>query len=224
MNIVAPAVVVGRTRRAALLALGDATDVEFLKSKRWDLGKLPLWRCASNNSVVCNDISQLPDEFWETYRGKGEAMGLVNINLFQQCGRVGENQYPDPEVCGVSACAEQGLASGEVSCLGELMLPHFRTPPRTNCGRPLDWSTRFANIRSRWGRQITLAPHKKPQITICAWALALRVICKPRKKKNRGCPISTNVFDPTMLPTPSNEASRYLSNLRRSNHQALSVS
>jgi hypothetical protein len=78
--------------------------------------------------VVCNDISQLPDEFWETYRGKGEAMGLVNISLFQQCGRVGEGQYPDPDVCGVSACAEQGLASGEVSCLAELMLPHFRSP------------------------------------------------------------------------------------------------
>ena len=100
MNIIGSIVVAGNVRRSAQIAIGSPDDVEFLLSKRWDLGTIPSWRAMSNNSVVCNDISELHDYFWDGYEGKGEAFGLINLDLSRKVGRLGEYQYPDPEVQG----------------------------------------------------------------------------------------------------------------------------
>jgi ribonucleotide reductase alpha subunit len=94
------------THNSAQIALGDATDKEYLQAKRWDLGNVPNWRCYSNNSVICNDINEIieNDDFWQGYNGNGEPYGLINLKLSRSCGRLGETQYPDPTVQGYNPC------------------------------------------------------------------------------------------------------------------------
>jgi len=127
MNIIGSIVVAGNVRRSAQIAIGDPDDVEFLLAKRWDLGNIPPWRSMSNNSVACDDISQLHDFFWDGYEGKGEPYGLVNLPLLRTIGRLGETEYPDPTVMGVNPCGEQGLASWETCCLAEIYLPNIES-------------------------------------------------------------------------------------------------
>jgi ribonucleoside-triphosphate reductase (thioredoxin) len=100
MNIIGYVVVSGNVRRSAQIAIGDMDDIQFLNAKRWDLGNIPNWRAMSNNSIVCNDIENLPEQFWQGYQGNGEPYGLINLHLAQLCGRLGEEQYPDPDVVG----------------------------------------------------------------------------------------------------------------------------
>ena len=94
------------THNSAQIALGDAHDQEYLQAKRWDLGNVPNWRCYSNNSVICNDITEIIDneEFWQGYNGNGEPYGLINLKLSRSCGRLGEVQYPDESVQGYNPC------------------------------------------------------------------------------------------------------------------------
>jgi ribonucleotide reductase alpha subunit len=111
------------THNSALICLGDYDDIEYLNAKRWDLGNIPNWRCMSNNSVVCDDISKLPDEFWNGYNGNGEPYGLINIELSKKIGRIKDGEkYPDPDVEGFNPCAEQSLANYETCCLSEIYL------------------------------------------------------------------------------------------------------
>ena len=125
MNIIGFVVVAGNVRRSAQIAIGDMDDLQFLNAKRWDLGSIPSWRAMSNNSVVCNDFSKLPEQFWQGYNGNGEAYGAINLANARRMGRVGETQYPDPEVGGFNPCAEQSLADKETCCLAELYLPNI---------------------------------------------------------------------------------------------------
>jgi ribonucleoside-triphosphate reductase len=127
MNIIGKIVVAGNVRRSAQIAIGDMDDLQFLNAKRWDLGNIPNWRAMSNNSVVCNDISALPEQFWQGYKGNGEPYGLINLNLARNTGRIGEDQYKDPEVCGFNPCAEQSLAPYETCCLAEIFLPNIES-------------------------------------------------------------------------------------------------
>jgi len=111
------------THNSALICLGDYDDIDYLNAKRWDLGNIPNWRCMSNNSVVCSDISKLPDEFWEGYKGNGEPYGLINLDLSRKIGRIKDgSKYPDPLVEGYNPCAEQSLANYETCCLSEIFL------------------------------------------------------------------------------------------------------
>lgn len=127
MNIIGSVVVAGNVRRSAQIAIGDFDDLEFLKSKRWDLGSIPNWRAMSNNSIVApENIDSLPNEFWETYN-QGEPYGLINLELSRMVGRTGETQYPDPEVEGFNPCAEQSLANFETCCLAEVYLPNIES-------------------------------------------------------------------------------------------------
>ena len=127
MNIIGKIVVAGNVRRSAQIALGDHDDIEFLRAKRWDLGNIPNWRAMSNNSVVCDDIGKLPEEFWEGYKGNGEPYGLINLTASRRMGRTGDLQYPDPDVMGFNPCAEQSLANFETCCLAEVYLPNIDT-------------------------------------------------------------------------------------------------
>ena len=125
MNIIGAVVVAGNVRRSAQIAIGDPDDVEYLLAKRWDLGNIPSWRAMSNNSVVCHDIGDLHEFFWDGYEGKGEPYGLINLKLSRKIGRLGETEYPDPDVQGYNPCAEQSLADGETCCLAEIYLPNI---------------------------------------------------------------------------------------------------
>jgi ribonucleoside-triphosphate reductase len=125
INIIGMIVVSGNVRRSAIIALGDMDDLQFLNAKRWDLGNIPSWRAMSNNSVVCNDIKQLPEQFWQGYVGNGEPYGLVNLTNARQMGRTGETQYKDELVQGVNPCAEQFLEDAETCCLSEVFLPNI---------------------------------------------------------------------------------------------------
>ena len=125
MNIIGAVVVAGNVRRSAQIAIGDPDDIEFLLAKRWDMGNIPSWRSMSNNSVVCNDIGDLHEFFWDGYEGKGEPYGLINLKLSRKIGRLGETQYPDPKVQGYNPCAEQSLADKETCCLAEIYLPNI---------------------------------------------------------------------------------------------------
>jgi ribonucleotide reductase alpha subunit len=127
MNIIGRIVVAGNVRRSAQIAIGDADDIEYLRAKRWDLGNIPNWRAMSNNSVVCSDINNLPEEFWEGYKGNGEPYGLINLDAARRMGRTGETQYPDPDVQGFNPCAEQSLANFETCCLAEVYLPNIES-------------------------------------------------------------------------------------------------
>ena len=125
MNIIGRIVVSGNVRRSAQIAIGDSDDLQFLNAKRWDLGQIPNWRAMSNNSVVCNDFSVLPEQFWDGYNGNGEPYGLINLKLARSIGRVGETKYSDPDVCGFNPCAEQSLSDKETCCLSEIFLPNI---------------------------------------------------------------------------------------------------
>ena len=127
MNIIGKIVVAGNVRRSAQIALGDMDDIEYLQAKRWDLGGIPNWRAMSNNSVVCDDVTKLPEEFWEGYKGNGEPYGLINLESSRKMGRTFETEYPDPDVQGYNPCAEQSLANFETCCLAEVYLPNIET-------------------------------------------------------------------------------------------------
>jgi ribonucleoside-triphosphate reductase len=121
--MIAEIVVSGNVRRSSLIAIGDPDDLEYLMAKRFDIG-YPSHRSKCNNTVACNDISELPEEFWEAYEGKGECYGLFNLNLCRMTGRVKDgDKYPDPTVEGVNPCGEIPLADGECCCLAEVFLP-----------------------------------------------------------------------------------------------------
>ena len=127
MNIIGAIVVAGNVRRSAQIAIGDPDDVEYLLAKRWDMGNIPSWRAMSNNSVVCSDTKDLHEYFWDGYEGKGEPYGLINLKLSRKIGRLGETDYPDPDVIGYNPCAEQSLAAYETCCLAEVYLPNIES-------------------------------------------------------------------------------------------------
>lgn len=104
MNIIGYIVVAGNVRRSAQIALGDCDDLQYLNAKRWDLGGIPNWRAMSNNSVVCNDISNLPEQFWQGYEGNGEPYGLINLKTSREVGRTGDTAYPDKDVSVYNPC------------------------------------------------------------------------------------------------------------------------
>lgn len=127
-NIIGSIVVSGNVRRSAQIALGVASDPDFMGAKRWDLGPLPHWRGMSNNTVYLEGdcIRDLPESFWDGYRGNGEPYGLFNLNQAQDFGRTGEAR-PDWTIAGVNPCGEVPLANRESCNLAELFLPRMES-------------------------------------------------------------------------------------------------
>ena len=109
VNIIGQVVVSGNVRRSAIIAIGDHDDLQYLKAKRWGDGNIPNWRAMSNNSVVCNDISLLPQEFWDNYDGNSEPYGLINLKLSRSCGRVGDTRYKDKKVVAYNPLIASGM-------------------------------------------------------------------------------------------------------------------
>jgi ribonucleotide reductase alpha subunit len=80
----------------------------------------------SNNSVVVEDIQQLPEEFWEGYHGNGEPYGMFNLQTSRTYGRTGE-VLPEKTITGTNPCAEIGLANRESCNLSEIFLPNVES-------------------------------------------------------------------------------------------------
>lgn len=117
------------THNSAILIMGDADDKEYLQAKRWDLGNIPNYRAMSNNSVICNDINELPEEFWEGYKGNGEPYGLINLRLARGCGRLKDgDKYPDV-VEGFNPCLTPDTM---------IMTTQGYTPIRELIGKPFE--------------------------------------------------------------------------------------
>ena len=117
--IIGSIVVAGNVRRSAIIAMGDSDDLQYLTAKNWSQGNIPNWRANSNNSVVCNNIAHLPEEFWKTYEGGSEPYGLINLKLSRSCGRLGETKYKDKDVVVYNPCAEQSLNNYETCVTGK---------------------------------------------------------------------------------------------------------
>jgi len=87
---------------------------------------IPYWRVRSNNTVVCSDIDQLPDLFWEGYHGNGEPYGLANLELCRSVGRIGDTSRANPNIIGLNPCCEQPLEDTETCVLQSLVLPNIK--------------------------------------------------------------------------------------------------
>jgi adenosylcobalamin-dependent ribonucleoside-triphosphate reductase len=120
-------VVAGNIRRVAAISIGDCDDIDYIQMKRYDLHpEVPPYLCNANNSLYCDDITELPQEYWDAVDTGSEIYGLFNRRLARETGRlIDGNKYPDPRVEGLNPCGEQGLESGETCCLAELFLPNF---------------------------------------------------------------------------------------------------
>jgi len=125
-NIIGSIVVAGNVRRSAEIALGRPDDIDYLNAKRWDLGTIPAHRAMSNNSVIVEDIEDLPEEFWDGYRGNGEPYGLFNLSASRTFGR-GDEIRPDDSIIGVNPCGEVPMANRESCNLSEVFLPNVES-------------------------------------------------------------------------------------------------
>ncbi|MBI5414941.1 hypothetical protein HZA38_05525 [Candidatus Peregrinibacteria bacterium] len=119
LNVIGEIVVAGNVRRSAEIALGDPDDIEYLEAKMWAKG-VPNHRSASNNSLICSNFSELPDEFWKGYEinpetgvAYSEPYGLFNLQLAREKGRLVDDHRKDPLVVGTNPCAEITLAPTE---------------------------------------------------------------------------------------------------------------
>ena len=119
MNVIARCVISGNVRRAALIALGNADDEEFLNLKNYDDNpeRLP-YGWTSNNSVF-GELGQDYSKIAERIRSNGEP-GIVWIENARAYSRmIDAPDYKDIKVAGVNPCAEQCLESSELCLLVE---------------------------------------------------------------------------------------------------------
>jgi len=117
MNLIGKCVVAGNVRRSAEIALGDATDLDFITSKQ-DEEKLYSHRWASNNSIFAFkglDYSFIADQI--AVNGEPGIFWLDNAKAYSRMGD--EPDYKDKKAAGVNPCGEQTLESFELCCLVE---------------------------------------------------------------------------------------------------------
>jgi len=117
MNLIGKCVVAGNVRRSAEIALGDATDLDFITSKQ-DQEKLYSHRWASNNSIFAFkglDYSFIADQI--AVNGEPGIFWLDNAKAYSRMGD--KPDYKDKKAAGVNPCGEQTLESFELCCLVE---------------------------------------------------------------------------------------------------------
>jgi len=119
----------GNVRRTALIGVGDPSDGEYLRCKRWDLGHVPGYRGLVNLTVECDDVRDLSDDYWHGFDNEGEQFGLMNGRLIRE--REDETRVRwgtaarGYRTSGCNPCAEIALAHREPCCLVELFAPKF---------------------------------------------------------------------------------------------------
>jgi adenosylcobalamin-dependent ribonucleoside-triphosphate reductase len=124
-NLIGTVVVSGNVRRSAEIALGDPDDFLFLRAKRWDLGNIPEWRSASNNTIYADDYNHIMEKVWDGYAGNGEPYGFFNLPLSQKFGRL--NERAKDKCQGMNPCGEILLESKECCNLVENYLNNIES-------------------------------------------------------------------------------------------------
>lgn len=117
MNLIGKCVVAGNVRRSAEIALGEATDLEFIKCKQ-DKEKLYSHRWASNNSIFATkglDYSFIADQI--AVNGEPGILWIENAKAYSRMGD--KPDHKDKKAAGVNPCGEQTLESFELCCLVE---------------------------------------------------------------------------------------------------------
>lgn len=153
-NIIGSIVVAGNIRRSAEIAIGDCWSSDFLDAKQWSKIHVPNWRAMSNNTVACPDISRLSEQFWSNYNGEGEAVGICNLELARNFGRLidGKGYRKDPRVKGTNPCAEIFLEDTESCNLLEIFLINVNQSEFFTA----------AELAVKVGKTISLVPHSDP--------------------------------------------------------------
>ncbi|WP_125587856.1 ribonucleoside-triphosphate reductase, adenosylcobalamin-dependent [Companilactobacillus jidongensis] len=119
-NLIGKTVVAGNVRRSAELALGGATDDDFITMKQ-DQKKLYHHRWASNNSVSVDSKFNKYQPIANSIVHNGEP-GIVNLELSRNYGRIADGYQPgiDDAVEGTNPCGEISLSNGEPCNLFEV--------------------------------------------------------------------------------------------------------
>ncbi|KRK91229.1 ribonucleoside-triphosphate reductase, adenosylcobalamin-dependent [Companilactobacillus futsaii] len=119
-NMIGKTVVAGNVRRSAELALGGATDDDFITMKQ-DQKKLYHHRWASNNSVAVDSKFNKYAPIADSITHNGEP-GIVNLELSRNYGRAIDGYQPgiDDGVEGTNPCGEISLSNGEPCNLFEV--------------------------------------------------------------------------------------------------------
>ncbi|KRK79282.1 ribonucleoside-triphosphate reductase, adenosylcobalamin-dependent [Companilactobacillus nodensis DSM 19682 = JCM 14932 = NBRC 107160] len=119
-NLIGKTVVAGNVRRSAELALGGATDNDFITMKQ-DQEKLYHHRWASNNSVAVDSKFNKYQPIADSIVHNGEP-GIVNLELSRNYGRIADGYQPgiDDAVEGTNPCGEISLSNGEPCNLFEV--------------------------------------------------------------------------------------------------------
>ena len=141
MNLIGKCVVAGNVRRSAEIALGDATDLDFITSKQ-DEKKLYSHRWASNNSVFAFkglDYSFIADQI--AINGEPGIFWLDNAKAYSRMGD--KPDYKDKKAAGVNPCGEQTLESFELCCLVETF------PSRHDTYEEFQETLKFAYLYSK---------------------------------------------------------------------------
>lgn len=108
-----------------LHGLGDSDDIPFIRAKQALYGSsnsssmIPYWRRLTHISVICNDIAQLPEAFWQSFQHPVGACGLVNSAL-----------YPHP--MRIKDMENKKRVTGDTTSYGtrnecEVFLPHIQS-------------------------------------------------------------------------------------------------
>jgi adenosylcobalamin-dependent ribonucleoside-triphosphate reductase len=121
-NKIGKCVVAGNVRRSAEIALGEASDKDFLDLKNWEVNPERMgangWGHTSNNSIVAN-VGDNFDEIAGRIADNGEP-GIVWLDLCRKYGRlVDPLNNKDWRAAGTNPCSEQTLESGECCTLVE---------------------------------------------------------------------------------------------------------
>ncbi len=129
MNLIGKCVVAGNVRRSAEIALGEATDLEFIKCKQ-DKEKLYSHRWASNNSIFATkglDYSFIADQI--AVNGEPGVLWLENARAYSRMGNPPDHK--DKKAAGVNPCGEQTLESFELCCVtGDTRIQTKNSAPR----------------------------------------------------------------------------------------------
>ncbi|GAH24565.1 unnamed protein product, partial [marine sediment metagenome] len=141
MNLIGKCVVAGNVRRSAEIALGEATDLDFITSKQ-DEEKLYSHRWASNNSVFA--IKGLDYTFIANQIAVNGEPGIFWLDNAKAYSRMGDKpDYKDKKAAGVNPCGEQTLESFELCCLVETF------PSRHDSYQEFQETLKFAYLYSK---------------------------------------------------------------------------
>ncbi|MBL3531508.1 ribonucleoside-triphosphate reductase, adenosylcobalamin-dependent [Companilactobacillus zhachilii] len=164
-NLIGKTVVAGNVRRSAELALGGATDDDFITMKQ-DQKKLYHHRWASNNSVAVDSEFKRYAPIADSITHNGEP-GIVNLELSRNYGRVIDGYQPgvDDGVEGTNPCGEISLSNGEPCNLFEVF-PLIATEQ--------GWSLEEAfALAARYTKRVTFSNYD--------WEVSRNVIQKNRR-------------------------------------------